>query len=300
MSYSEEIVDFFPHLRIYLFSTQIKYVAFMKLYLFFLLSLFSISANSQEKIIKTKKQKGSLYFSWGYNKDWFSKSDIRFKNTTTEFDADSHPESYDFTLYDVAAKDRTGFKDIPYTDMTIPQYAYRLGYYFNDKHDLGIEINFDHVKYVMRNWQTARLKGTIHGRYYDVDTMINPDNFLAFEHSDGANFLLLNVVKRKKIISSKNNRYYLSTVIKAGAGVGIPKTRVQLFGETLDNRFHIAGVIAGVESGIRYDSRYFFVEYTAKGSFADFSNVLVIGAGKAQHHFWTFENILTAGLQFPL
>jgi hypothetical protein len=272
----------------------------MKFYSLLFFSLFTISVFSQENMKTTEMKKSNFYFSWGYNKDWFSKSDIHFKNTTSEYDSDAHPKSYDFTLYDVEAKDRPGFKNIPHTDITIPQYVYRIGYYLNDKHDLGIEINFDHVKYVMRDWQTLHLKGTIHGKYYDADTMISPDNFLAFEHSDGANFLLLNIMKRQKLLNSKNNKHHISAVMKAGAGIGIPKTRVQLFGETLDNRFHVAGCIAGVEAGLRYDSRYFFAEYTAKGAFANYTNVLVIGKGKANHHFWTAENILTIGLQFPI
>ncbi|HEX8517803.1 MAG TPA: hypothetical protein VF868_16515 [Bacteroidia bacterium] len=269
-------------------------------YLLLVLSVITCATDSiAQETAPAKKQKGNFYFSWGYNKDWFSKSDIHFKNTTTESGIDHHSKSYDFILHDVEAQDRPGFKDILRTDITIPQYVYRIGYFFNNKHDLGIEINFDHVKYVMRDWQTVRLRGHIHGKYYDQDTMISPDRFLAFEHSDGANFLLLNLVKRQKLLNSKNGKHHVSGVVKAGAGVGIPKTRVQLFGETLDNRFHIAGYIAGIETGLRYDSRYFFAEYTMKGSFANYSDVLVIGTGKASHHFWTLENILTVGLQFP-
>jgi hypothetical protein len=271
----------------------------MKYLLPVLAVLLCTSTSIAQDAAPVTKQKGDFYFSWGYNKDWFSKSDIHFKNTTTERGADLHSKSYDFTLYDVEAKDRPGFKDILRTDITIPQYVYRIGYFFNDKHDLGIELNFDHVKYVMRDWQTLHLKGNIHGKYYDQDTLVSPDNFLAFEHSDGANFLLVNLVKRKKLLNSKNGKHHLSGIIKIGAGIGIPKTRVQLFGETLDNRFHIAGSVAGIEGGLRYDSRYFFAEYTFKGSFANYSNVLVMGTGKAYHHFWTLENILTVGLQFP-
>ena len=36
------------------------------------------------------KPHGSVYFSWGYNRDWYTRSDIRFKNTTTD--------NYDFTF----------------------------------------------------------------------------------------------------------------------------------------------------------------------------------------------------------
>lgn len=248
----------------------------------------------------SKKGKGSFYFSWGYNRDWYSKSDLHFKNTSGDYNATTgNYDSYDFTIYDVKAKDRPGFRDILRTDLTIPQYVYRLGYYFNNKRDLGIEINFDHAKYVMVGWQTLRVKGTIHGQQIDKDTLVSPDSFLHFEHSDGANFLMLNAMKRQRLLVSKNKKLWLSGVIKAGAGAVIPRTDVTLFGQRLNNRFHVAGYIAGVETGIRIDAyKHFFLEYTAKGAYANYMNVLVIGAGKAHHHFWVFENILTLGLQF--
>ena len=251
---------------------------------------------------QSKVGKGTFYFSWGYNRDFFSKSDIHFTNNTTEYDGQkSTPKSYDFTVYDAKAHDRPGFKDILRTDLTIPQYVYRLGYYFNDKKDFGIEINFDHVKYIMDDFQTLRVKGTIHGQTIDQDTLIDPQTFLHFEHSDGANFLMLNFVKRQRLLVSKNKKHWLSGIVKVGAGPVIPRTDVILFGEPLNNKFHVAGYCMGVETGLRYDVyKYIYLEYTAKGAWANYTDVLVLGEGKAKHHFWTFENILVLGLQFPL
>ncbi len=251
---------------------------------------------------QSKAGKGTLYFSWGYNKDWFSKSDIHFKNASIE----NGPlvggdNTYDFIVYDATAKDRTGFAKILTSAPTIPQYVYRIGYYFNNERDLGIEINFDHVKYVMRDWQTLHVKGTIHGKTIDQDTLISPSNFVHFEHTNGANFMMLNVMKRQRLIVSVNKKHWLSGIVKLGAGIVIPKTEVWLFGQEMDNRFHIAGYCTGVEIGLHYDAfKYFFLEYTAKGVFANYTNVLTVGPGKANHHFWAFENILVLGLQIPI
>ncbi len=251
---------------------------------------------------QSKIGKGSLYFSWGYNKDWFSKSDIHFSGVSpadTSFAGGSN--AYNFTVYDATAKDRPGFNNILTSPLTVPQYVYRLGYYFNNKHDLGIEINFDHVKYVMRDWQTLRVKGTIHGQTIDQDTLIDPNTFLKFEHTDGGNFLMLNFMKRQRLLVSKNKKQWLSGIVKIGAGIVVPKTYIILFGKEVDNRFHIAGYCLGLETGLRYDVfKYIFLEYTAKGAFANYTNVLTVAPGKAHHHFWTFENILTLGLQIPI
>lgn len=272
------------------------------LFLFICFLFISISLQSQEEPASAKKVKGTFYGGWGYNKDWFSKSDLHFKNTSNTYNPVTKTNDlYDFTVYDAKAKDRTGFKDILHTDLSIPQYVYRFGYYFNDKHNLGIEINFDHVKYVMINNQTLRVKGMIHGEAIDQDTLISPDNFLHFEHTNGANFLMINFMKRQRLLHSKNEHHQLFAIAKPGFGVVIPKTEVVLFGQEQDNCFHIAGYCAGLEVGFRYEAfKYVYLEYTGKGAFADYRNVLVIGEGKANHHFWAFENILVLGLQIPL
>lgn len=283
----------------------------MKKYLsiaFIITLCFSGNLFSQEKQeicdcpSQSKIGKGTFYFSWGYNRDWFSKSDIHFTNNTSEVNAlKGHTESYDFVIYDVTARDRPGIKDIFRTDLTIPQYNYRIGYFFNNKNDFGIEINFDHTKYIMEDYQTRRVKGTIHGQYIDQDTLIDPHTFLHFEHSDGANFLMLNFVKRQRLLVSKNKKHWLNGIVKAGAGPVIPRTEVTLFGKNLNNKFHVAGYCMGVEAGFRYDAfKHIYLEYTAKGVWANYTNVLVLGEGKAHHHFWTFENILVLGYQFSL
>lgn len=274
--------------------------------LIFLFIFFSTNIHllkSQEDPIKSEsKKKGTLYVGWGYNKDWFSKSDLHFKNTSNEYNPITKSNDYyNFTVYNAKAKDRPGFKDILRTDLTIPQYVYRIGYFFNNKYNLGIEINFDHVKYIVVDYQTLRVKGVIRDKIIDQDTLISPIDFLHFEHTNGANFMMLNFIKKQQFITSKKGSHQLSGIAKIGAGIVIPKTDVSLFGQQVDNRFHIAGYCMGFETGLCYNAfKYLYLEYTGKIAFANYTNVLVIGAGKAHHSFWTFENILVLGLQFPL
>lgn len=254
---------------------------------------------AQVSSIGIKKKKGTFYAAWGYNKDWFSNSDIHFVNASSAYDEFTKTnENYDFTLYALKAKDKSGFKHILNSPPTVPQYVYRIGYYFNGKSDLGIEINFDHAKYVMVTDQKAHLKGRINGVEYDKDTIVGVD-FLKFEHTNGANFLMLNLLKRKDILKNALRKQRLGIVLKTGAGIVIPKTDVTLFGERLDNKFHVAGFIIGTDIGLRYEPcRHFFLESSFKGTFADYTNVLTVGNGKANHHFWTLEALLTGGISF--
>lgn len=239
-----------------------------------------------------KHGKGTFYLTWGYNLDWYSKSDLHLKGN--DFGG------YDFTLYDAKAHDKPGLKYVFGSAISIPQYVYRAGYFFGDKHDLGIEIAFDHTKYIMTNNQNLHLKGNINGTYYDQDTLVGKD-FLMFEHTNGANFLMANLMKRYCLLSSASKNHRLQLILKAGGGLVIPRTDVTIFGNRLDNKFHIAGYVFGVDVGFRYDlMKYFFVETSLKGAFANFTNVLTVGDGRAHHHFFAGEYIFAAGFQIGL
>lgn len=265
-----------------------------------LILLQSLSFFAQDKSPEVKTKKGNLYFSFGYTRGWYSKSTIHFSDhSDTHHDVTGRNNDYDFTIYDAKANDRPDFdkiKDVK--NISVPQYVYRIGYYFNDKKDLGIEINFDHTKYVVNDYQRVHIKGQFNGTPVDKDTILDPRNFLHFEHSDGANFLMLNLMKRWKLVN--RSKFNLGWVAKGGGGMVIPRTDVTLFGERLNNRFHIAGWIVGVESGIRAEFlKYGFFEFVGKGSFADYMKVLVVGKGsRANHHFYTAQLTATIGLMF--
>ena len=237
-----------------------------------------------------KPGKGKFYISYGYNLDWFSKSDIHFKDKTTD--------DYDFTLFDVKAEDRPGIDEMFSTDITIPQYSYRFGYFLNDKYDLGFEINYDHVKYVMIQNQRAHMKGEIHGENFDTDTLLVND-FIRYEHTNGANYIMIKGIKRQNFLHSKNEKHWLSGIVKIGAGIVLPRSDTRIFGNRKNDTYHVAGYVAGIDLGLRYDFlKHFFVETSGKGAFANYSNVFLYGDGKASQHWTSFEFIFTAGYQF--
>lgn len=239
-----------------------------------------------------KTGKGTFYITAGYNLDWFSKSDIHFRDKKTD--------DYDFTLYDLKAVDRDGLANLLNEDITIPQYSFRIGYFFNDKHDLGIEINYDHVKYVVVDNQQTHLKGYIRGEYYDMDTTFYK-YFVDLEHTNGANYAMLALVKRMNLLHSKNNKHWLGAVFKAGAGFVYPRSDTRMFGVRRNDRYHVAGYVAGLEAGLRYDFfKYLFAETTFKGAYANYLNILLTGKGRARQHFYSLEWIFTIGIQFPL
>ncbi len=260
-----------------------------------LLFAFSLSVSGQEKCNcpqQSTKGKGTFYLTAGYNLDWYAKSTLHFKDHSTN--------NYDFTLSGVKAVDRDGLKHLFNEDITIPQYSFRIGYWLNNKRDIGFEINYDHAKYVMLRNQNLHLKGQIHDQEYDQDTVVRA-NFLTFEHSNGANFCLVNIIKRKNLLHSKNNKFWLGAVFKYGFGFVYPRSDVTIFGVNRNDRYHVAGYITGVESGFRFDFlKYFFLETTLKGVYANYNNVLLAGSGRAKHKVYGAEYIFLCGLQMSL
>lgn len=270
-------------------------------------NFYSQTIDSKPKPVffgKSSLLKSNFYFSWGYARCAYSKSTIHLKDLSGSY----YPETershyYDFKLVKATAHDRPDFDRIEdVINITIPQFVSRLGYYFKKRPDMGIEINYDHAKYVVTRYQTVRVKGQIDGKPIDKDTVLNPDNFVHFEHTDGANFWMFNFLKRWHVFSSaKPNRVLVSAITKTGGGFVYPRTDVTIFSTNLNNRWHVAGWVAGVETGLRAEFfKHLHLELTAKGVFADYRKVLLLGegGGTASHHFFAGELIGTLGFQF--
>lgn len=256
----------------------------------FLLLLLSSSFASKSA---DGEKKHRLYFEWGYNLDWYSKSTITFKGSSNA----EHP--YDFVVTDVKANDEfRGDKMV--TEPFVSQYSFRIGYLFNAAKGLGIEFNFDHSKYVVSKGQTAHAEGSINEQYFNCDTAIN-EPFLLFEHTNGANFAMLNFVKEKTIHSSANKKFSLVHTMKGGAGIVVPKTYILIDGQDLDNDFHVAGFVAGVETGLKaFYKDHFYFNLAGKACYADYKNALGLGNGKVSHHFFAYEALFTLGYQLAL
>ncbi|MGZ4043538.1 MAG: hypothetical protein ACXVO9_10065 [Bacteroidia bacterium] len=269
-----------------------------KLLLSCLLVIISVSLFSQTDSLKKKHRQ--WYFTWGYTRAMYSKSTIHFSDHSNKYhDYTERNNFYDFTIYNVTAHDKPDFDKLgDVINITIPQYVFRIGCSLNDKWDL--ELNYDHTKYVVTDWQNARIKGQINNNWIDGDTILNPNRFLHFEHTDGANFWMLNAVRKVTLYHPSKN-FRLSWVLKPGAGIVFPRTDVTLFGERLNNRWHVAGWIVGVESGFRMEFlKHGFFEFVTKGSYADYMQCLVLGKGngKASHQFFTGQLSATLGLKF--
>ena len=167
---------------------------------------------------KTTTDKNSMFISWGYNRSWYTDSDIRFKG-----------DGYDFTLAGATASDRPSpfsFEDyFGYDKITIPQYNFRIGYYF--KKNWSASIAFDHFKYVLDDGNRVKLYGNIDP---GVDTVTNlsgeysgqefttEENTFHYENTNGMNYIRLALERSYPLLKSKKSRKFGITGMLGGSG----------------------------------------------------------------------------------
>ncbi len=235
------------------------------------------------------QRKGEFYFSWGYNKDWYTKSNVKIKQNELG-------NNYQFK--NVSGHDHPGWdeKDFFSKDLTIPQYNYRLGYFFNDKKNLGIEINFDHTKFIITDGQYAKIKGYIRNRNVDSSLIFSENQGFFYFLNNGANFLLFNITRRWQWYRCKNIK--IDFLGKAGIGPVIPHVENSFFEQRNDPGFQFGGWNTGVEGAMRATFfRHLYLEVAGKLDYALYSNLKVY-KGTAKHAFNTAELILSLGYTF--
>ena len=264
----------------------------------FLGILFCISGAIAQQETPSIDQKGTFFIYWGWNRDAYTKSDIHFKGT-----------DYDFELKDVIANDRQSpFSTRIYLNpknISIPQYNLRLGYYFKNKYQ--ISFGADHMKYVMKNDQTAAIDGYIHnsGTAYDAeykDTSIAlARDFLLFEHTDGLNYLNIEL-RRSDVFYSRKN-FVVSVQEGAGAGILMPKTNATLLANPRHDAFHVAGYGLGIVGAVNFTFfNYFFLQAEAKGGFIHMPDIRTTmnTSDKASQHFCFLQFNGLFGARFNL
>ncbi len=249
------------------------------------LTFSTIHSFAQYKFVKN----GDFYFSWGYNTEWYSKSDLYI----------NQPElKNDYAFKDINAKDHIGWDKLFQRALSIPQYNYRLGYFFNEAQDLAFEINFDHTKYIVSNNQTVNVAGKMNGAAVNSSVLIT-DSVLVYFLNNGANFLLFNLVKKKNIYSSPSSNFKLCALLKGGVGPVIPHVENVIYGKRNVPHFQVGGWNTGLEGAIKMTLfKYAFVEFCNKLDYARYANLRIYN-GLARQSFFTYEIILNLGITFP-
>lgn len=242
-----------------------------------LLLLIGMVPTGHAQVRKHKKKNstaaGTLYFYWGYNRGYYTHSNIRFVGP-----------DYDFKLKDVAATDRPDkFRTSVYfnpSTITVPQYNARIGYYFRDK--WSVSFGVDHLKYVMADKNNVLLDGYIgqgvdtnwSGNYYDQPVVTDREQF-HYENTNGVNFLRLELERSFNLFEYGSQRQVALTGM-LGLGTGPILTYNDLnFGQL--HTFatpSISGYGFSANGGIRLELfRHFFMQVNADLGFIHLPHV---------------------------
>ena len=269
--------------------------------------LLAISANiyAQETVNPekyTSHNKGKFYFFWGGNRESFSKSDIHFTG-----------DNYDFTLYDVAAHDKSKGWHIDYfnpTRITIPQTNLRIGYFINDHYNISIGV--DHMKYVMYQDRAVDYSGYYpnEGTYGEVlpnGQILLTEDFLTYEHTDGLNYINTEFCRVDDISKWFNlpntDKFQINLTEGLGAGFLYPKTNAKLLGNERHDDFHISGYGVSAKAGLNFTFfKHFFLQAEIKGGYIDMNDIRTTknNSDKASQHFLFLQRIIAFGGIFKI
>ncbi len=257
-----------------------------------LIQLFTFSAQAQTATKKKPRTK-EFYFSWGYNTEYYTHSIIHVNQPSL---------GNNYSFVDIKGHDHEGWNEgLFHLALSIPQYNYRFGLILNKEKDFGVEINFDHTKFIFAD-QGAHIIGTLHGRAVDSIVQFNQANGFYYYLNNGANFLLFNLVKRWHWYAAKNQNLKVDFLGKAGIGPVIPHVQNEFFDSANNPHFQLGGWNVGVEGAIRATFfKYVYLEYCNKIDYARYSNLKIDKAdGTASQAFGTYEFILNLGITFPV
>jgi hypothetical protein len=255
--------------------------------------LFPLAGNGQSvnytSPAKKKDPKGWFYGSFGWHRIFYTPSTIHFRNLKNA--------NYDFAIYHAKAMDDNDM-DVGH-GIDAPQWSLRFGFVPFSSKSWGLEWSYEHAKYILKRDQRVHIKGQINGTLLDKDTTLH-SSFIEFEHTDGANYYMLSLVKRKPLFTSAKNKI-ADLLFKAGAGPVIPRTDSKIMGNHYNKHYHISGFVTGAETSLRYEViKAILIELSVKTAYALYSDILLWGNGRARQHWFSLQVLFTVAAQFPV
>jgi hypothetical protein len=246
---------------------------------------------------------GEWYFSWGYNKETWAPSDIHVSQPSL---------GNDFTIHNVKGHDEPGWDTgIFNKGLFAPQTNIRIGRFVDDDRTIAVELSLDHTKYTSTIGQTATVTGTINNAPVNT-TMQLDENTFRYNLHNGANHLMLNVVKRLPLIGETNESMSLATIGKVGIGLMVPHSDNTVLGNknnvgekkfsnyfgTSNGWWQFDGWTAGIEAGVRFVLvKPVYLELTDKVAYARLYDIPVY-KGTANQSLWMNEVILSLGFTY--
>ncbi|MDO6760197.1 hypothetical protein Q4566_08315 [Tamlana sp. 2_MG-2023] len=263
----------------------------------------SLNLLSQETAPKyTETNKGKFFFSWGGNRESYSKSDITFRG-----------DDYHFTIEDATAHDKPKGWHIDYINpsrMTIPQTNAKIGYFVSDNYT--ISIGLDHMKYVMDRNQTRNVNGyidlpdseigSVFNNTYNNEAFFVSESFLMFEHTDGLNYIYTEFARFDDISKlfrlPNTDKFQINLTEGLAGGILLPRTNSTLLQKDRYDNFHLSGFGVSAHAGINLTFyKHFFIQLDLKGGYINMSDIrtTLSPSDSASQHFFYLQRVVAFG-----
>ena len=227
-----------------------------------LISFESFAQRRNKPKPKKSYNPGAIFLQWGYNRDFYSKSDINFTGS-----------GYDFTLQGCQAEDRQeefSFNNyFNIKNITIPQFNLRVGYVF--KKNWAISLGYDHMKYVLKDNIPYQLSGTINpgidtetnwsGTYIN-ESVITQEETFHYENSNGLNYIRAEITRVDQLYRERNSAWFaFSTLFGAGAGAILSFNDFTFEGKKNMETVSMSGVALSLHMDARFEFfRHFYIQ----------------------------------------
>jgi len=238
----------------------------MKKYFLLLLTMSLLFSGFSQRRNKAKPKKsfnaGAIFFHWGYNRDFYTKSDINFTGP-----------GYDFTLQDCQAEDRQeslSYENyFKFNNITIPQYNIRIGYMI--KKNWAISLGFDHMKYILKDNLPYQLSGMINqgvvletnwsGTYIN-EPVITQEATFHYENSNGLNYIRAEVSRVDQWYRQRNSAWFaVSSLFGAGAGAIVSMNDFTFAGRKSLETQSLSGMALSLHADLRLEFfRHFYIQ----------------------------------------
>ena len=237
-----------------------------------LISLFILSASicySQYRTAKAKKSwsAGTLFFYWGYNRSFYTKSNINFNGP-----------GYNFTLNGAMAEDRPSKEIKTYLsiqEITVPQFNLRLGYMI--KNHWAISIGHDHMKYLLVDNQPYTLSGYIKpgvdvvtnwSGNYDKEPVITQQETFHYENTNGLNYIRFEVSRIDQWFRTEGGQFAFSSSFGLSTGAILSFNDFTFAGKKDVQTVSMSGFGLSAHAGARLEFwKHFFLQVNGAGGF---------------------------------
>jgi len=259
---------------------------------------------------KNTHEAGTIFFSWGFNRSFYTDSRMKFSG-----------KGHNFELSNIKAEDNQSnrFSGNFYNplDWTKTQYNIKLGYYFKNKWSMTIAL--DHMKYQIIDNSGATLDGEVtfttdeyisfndnlsfyHGDWYSKSVIIDK-NYFNYNTNGGMNYLHLEWAKTAELYNYNTKRpFVISSVTGFGTGIVLSNVNFTYNGTEHVKARSLSGYGASLFTGVRIEFfRQMYLYANVSGGFLHQVNAKTIQSDQlssARHVF--FYSQFDAGLGFFL